>query len=76
TRFCETCAKPLDVVEAELMKSKAKEETQAMVYEIMRQDKSKKKKNKRGEALQEQLLSQQEEIQSLKDMITKMSKAE
>ena len=76
TRFCETCAKPLDVVEAELMKSKAKEETQAMVYEIMRQDKSKKKKNKRGEALQEQLLSQQEEIQSLKDMITKMSKTE
>jgi len=47
-----------------------------MVYEIMRQDKSKKKKNKRGEALQEQLLSQQEEIQSLKDMITKMSKTE
>ena len=76
TRFCETCAKPLDVVEAELMKSKAKEETQAMVYEIMRQDKSKKKKNKRGEALQEQLLSQQQEIQSLKDMITKMSKTE
>ena len=80
TRFCESCAKPLDVVEAERMQREQKEETQAMIYELVRKERAEKAKrnyhDKRGEVLQEQIQSQQEEIQSLKDMITKMSKAE
>ena len=76
TKYCEACAKPLDVVEAERMQRQQKEETQAMVYELMRKEKSKGSLDKRGENLEKQVETQQAEIQSLKDMITKMSKTE
>jgi integrase/recombinase XerD len=80
TKYCETCAKPLDVVEAEKLQRESKEETQAMVYELMRQEKAKAAKNnyqtKRDKQLEIQMQAQETEIQMLKDMITKMSKAE
>ena len=49
TTYCETCAKPLDIVEAERMKEQQREETKAMMYEIPKQDKAKKSKKKWGE---------------------------
>jgi len=76
TKYCETCMKPLDVVEAARLERQDKEETQAMVYELIRKEKSsiarKKYQRKRDIEMEEQ----QAEIQSLKDMISKMSKAE
>ena len=80
TKFCEACAKPLDVVEAERMQKESKDETQAMVYELMRKEKSDKaKRNHQGEKdkeINKQIKQQADEIKMLKDMITKMSKAE
>ena len=58
------------------MQRQQKEETQAMVYELVRKEKSKGSLDKRGENLEKQVETQQAEIQSLKDMITKMSKTE
>ena len=76
TKYCETCMKPLDVVEAARLERQDKEDTQAMVYELIRKEKSsiarKKYQRKRDIEMEEQ----QAEIQSLKDMISKMSKAE
>ena len=76
TKYCETCMKPLDVVEAARLERQDKEETQAMVYELIRKEKSsiarKKYQRKRDIEMEEQ----QAEIQSLKDMISKMSKTE
>ena len=64
------------VVEAARLERQDKEETQAMVYELIRKEKSsiarKKYQRKRDIEMEEQ----QAEIQSLKDMISKMSKAE
>ena len=76
TKYCETCAKPLDVVEAERLEKQHKDETQAMIYEIMRQEKAAKSKGSRGKQLEKQVDEQQKEIEMLKDMITKMSKVE
>jgi integrase/recombinase XerD len=80
TRFCETCARPLDVVEAERLQRESKEENKAMVYELMREQKAKEAKNnhqnKLDKQLEKQMKAQEEEIQLLKDMITKMSKTE
>lgn len=79
TLYCETCAKPLDVVEAERMKQQQKEETEIMISELLRKEKSresnKKYYSKRGEELENQVQSQKEEIQSLKDLISKIGKA-
>ena len=76
TLYCETCAKPLDVIEAERMKQNQLEENKAMMYEIMRQEKAAESKGKKGKELKKQVKEQQKEIQELKDMISKMSKAE
>ena len=80
TKYCEACAKPLDVVEAERMQKESEDKTQAMVYELLRKEKSDKvKRNHQGEKdkeVKEQLKQQAEEIQMLKDMVNKMSKAE
>ena len=76
TKFCEACMKPLDVVEAERMENESKQHNEAMMYELLRREKSKESKNRRGEKLKQQLQDQQKEIQMLKDMVNKMSKAE
>jgi hypothetical protein len=80
TLYCETCAKPLDVVEAERMKQQQKEENEIVISELIRKEKSRESNrkyyNKRGEELENQIQSQQEEIQSLKDLISKIGKAE
>ena len=76
TKFCEACMKPLDVVEAERMEKESEQNNKAMMYELLRREKSKESKNRRGEKLKQQLQDQQKEIQMLKDMVNKMSKAE
>lgn len=80
TKYCEACTKPLDIVEADRMQRQQKEETQALVYELMRKERAGKAKrnyhDNRGEKLKQQVQSQKQEILSLKEMITKMSKAE
>ena len=76
TKYCETCMKPLDVVEAARMERQQKEETQAMIYELVRKERAGKAKKVYHEKQDKQVEEQQKEIQSLKDMISKMSKAE
>ena len=76
TKYCETCMKPLDVVEAARLERQDKEETQAMVYELIRKEKSTKAKKAYLMQRDKKVEEQQAEIQSLKDMISKMSKAE
>jgi predicted RNase H-like nuclease (RuvC/YqgF family) len=68
--------KPLDVVEAARMERQQKEETQAMIYELVRKERAGKAKKVYHEKQDKQVEEQQKEIQSLKDMISKMSKAE
>jgi len=80
TKFCEACMKPLTIVEAERLESLKDEKAKAMMYELLREQKSKQSKNyhhnKREKELEKELKSQSEEIQLLKDMVNKMSKAE
>lgn len=76
TLYCESCAKPLDVVEAERLEKQQLEDNKAMMYEMMRKEKAAESRGRRGKQLEKQLESQQQEIQILKDMISKMSKAE
>ena len=80
TKFCESCMKPLTIVEAERLESLKDEKAKAMMYELLREQKSKQSKNyhhnKREKELEKELKSQSEEIQLLKDMVNKMSKAE
>ena len=80
TKFCEACMKPLTIVEAERLESLKDEKAKAMMYELLREQKSKQSKNyhhnKREKELENELKLQSEEIQLLKDMVNKMSKAE
>jgi integrase/recombinase XerD len=76
TKYCETCAKPLDVVEAERMEREQKDKTQAMIYELVRKERADKAKQVYHEKRDNQMEEQQKEIQMLKDRVNKMSKAE
>ena len=76
TKYCESCGKPLDVIEAERMHKQQQEDNKAMMYEIMRQEKAAESRGRRGKQLEKQLEDNKQEIQMLKDMISKMSKAE
>ena len=75
TVYCESCAKPLDVVEAERMKEAAKQETEAMIQELVRKERSEKAKKKFYQKRDKEVEEKQQEIDSLKEMIKKMSKA-
>jgi hypothetical protein len=76
TKYCETCMKPLDVVEAARLEQQHKDEAQAMVYELVRKERASKAKKVYHEKRDKQVEDQQQEIDSLKDMIKEMSKAE
>ena len=80
TKFCESCMKPLTIVEADRLESLKDEKAKAMMYELLREQKAKQSKNrhhnKREKELEKELKLQSEEIQLLKDMVNKMSKAE
>ena len=76
TTYCETCAKPLDVIEADRMQKQQQEKNKAMMYEMMRKERAAESKGKRGKQLEKQVEDQQKEIELLKDLVTKMSKAE
>ena len=74
TKYCEACAKPLDVVEAERMQRQQREETQAMVYELVRKERADKAKKVYHEKRDKEMEEKQQKIESLEAMITKMSK--
>jgi len=76
TTYCETCAKPLDVIEADRMQKQQQEKNKAMMYEMMRKERAAESKGKKGKQLEKQVEDQQKEIELLKDLVTKMSKAE
>lgn len=76
TKYCETCAKPLDAVEAERMEREQKDKTQAMIYELVRKERAEKAKqvyHEKRDNQMEELLKQNQELQ---DMVNKMSKAQ
>ena len=79
-KYCNICSRPLDIIDALEMEQESKDKTQAMIYELMREEKAKAAKNnyqnKRDKQLEIQMQAQETEIQMLKNMITKMSKAE
>jgi len=76
TKFCESCMKPLTIVEAERLESLKDEKAKAMMYELLREQKSKQSKNYHHNKRDKQMEEQQKEIQMLKDMVNKMSKAQ
>ena len=47
-----------------------------MMYEMMRKERAAESKGKKGKQLEKQVADQQKEIELLKDLVTKMSKAE
>ncbi len=75
-RFCDTCSRPLDMQDALEMEKEAEEKTQAMMYEMMRKEKAAESRKARQVRNSKVIEDQQKEIQMLKGMITKMSKAE
>jgi integrase len=75
-RFCNVCSKPLDINDALEMEKEAQEETQAMVYEMMRKEKAADSRKLRQIKNSKTIEDQQKEIEMLKEMVTKMAKAE
>jgi integrase/recombinase XerD len=75
-RFCDVCSRPLDINDALEMEKESEEKTQAMVYEMMRKEKAAESRKSRQVKNVKVIEEQQKEIQMLKDMVTKMSKAE
>ena len=76
TKFCETCMKPLDVVEAARLERQLKEENQAMVYELIRKEKATKAKKAYTMRRDKVMEEQHQEIEALKETIAKMSQTE
>ena len=79
-RFCNVCSRPIDINDALGMEKESQEDTKAMMYQMIRLEKAKESKSKRGEKMKQELQDQQKELQMLKDivnnMVNKMSKAE
>ena len=79
-KYCNVCSRPIDINDALEMEKEAQEGTKAMMYELMRKEKADKaKRNHQGEKdkkVNKQIKQQAEEIQMLKNMITKISKQE
>jgi predicted amidophosphoribosyltransferase len=79
-KYCNVCSRPIDINDALEMEKESQEGTKAMMYELMRKEKADKaKRNHQGEKdkkVNKQIKQQAEEIQMLRDMITKMSKPE
>ena len=63
TRFCDNCSRPLDVQDALDMEKESKEKTEALVYEIMRQEKAKQSRDRHTE---KKFKDQEKEIELLK----------
>ena len=76
TKYCETCAKPLDVIEAERLEKQHRDETQAMIEEMVRKERAEKAKRVYHEKQNKQLEEKESEIQMLKETIKKLSQAE
>lgn len=75
TRFCDNCSRPLNVNDAIQMEKDQDEKSKAMVREILRQEHSKVSINNKSKELVEQIKTQSDEINQLKQMINKFTKS-
>lgn len=75
-KYCEVCTRPLDINDVYDMEKEEEDKTTALFYELLRKEKSAKAKNQTNESRDKKIEEQQKEIDSLKEMIRKMSRAE
>ena len=79
-KYCEVCTKPLDINDALQMEKESQDKNKAMLYQMIRLEKAKESKSKRGKKMEKELQDNAKEIQMLKDMVNNMvnktSKAE
>jgi site-specific recombinase XerC len=75
-RFCDICSKPLDVTDALEMEKESKEQTKALVYEIMRQEKSNESKSKHDKSRDNKIKDQEKEIELLKQVLGKVAQTD
>lgn len=75
-KYCDTCSKPLDINDALEMEREVEEKNKAMMFEMLRKEKAAESKGRRGKQLEQQVDEQQKELKMLREMVTKLSKAE
>jgi len=74
SKFCEVCSRPLDVTEAMRLEEENKEKARALVNEVLRQKHSKGNLDEKLEKLEELNRRQSQEIELLKQTMSKLSK--
>lgn len=73
TRFCDTCSRPLDVIDAIQMEKEQEERTKALILETLRQEHSNKSKESVNKKLEEDNLEKEKEIEQLKKILSKVT---
>jgi len=73
-RFCDTCSRPLDVVDALEMEKENEERTKSLVMEMLRQEHSKKSKDKEDKKIEYKIEQQHDRIKELESIIQSLTK--
>jgi len=73
-RFCDTCSRPLDVIDAIQMGKEQDERTKALIMETLRQEHSNKSKSIQTNQMKQTIDEKSKEIQELKKIISTISK--
>lgn len=73
TRFCDTCSRPLDIIDAIQMEKEQEERTKSLILETLRQEHSNKSKKLANKKLEEENQAKQKEIEQLKKLLSKVT---
>lgn len=73
TRFCDSCSRPLDSIDAIQMEQEQEERTKSLILETLRQEHSNKSKRLVNKKLEEENLAKEKEIEQLKKLLSKVT---
>lgn len=73
TRFCDSCSRPLNVIDSLEMEKEQEERTKSLILETLRQEHSNKSKAFVNKKLEEQNQAKQKEIEDLKKLLSQMT---
>jgi integrase/recombinase XerD len=74
TRFCDSCSRPLDVADALQMEKESEERTKSLIMEMLRQEHSKKSKDKEDKKIEHKITQQHDRIKELENVIHSLTK--
>jgi predicted amidophosphoribosyltransferase len=73
TRFCDNCARPLDIADAIQMEKDQEKKMESMVYELMRKERAKQSQNEAELEKNSLIEEQKEKIKQLEQIIQKVT---